>query len=183
MGMNRKPSLSVIKRNQSLVTKIKKLKEEHPFWGYRRIWAYLTYIDQIQVNKKRVYRLMKVHNLLVSRNTRLKAKRIPNRSKPQANHPNEFWGIDMTKFKTAEGWSYLVIVLDWYTKKIVGHHLSPISRTSEWLVALEEGLQKQLPNGSRAYKLKLISDNGCQPTSHGVFTKKIYTSHSKILSR
>lgn len=163
--MNRAPSLSVIKRNQPLVARIKEIKEEHPFWGYRRTWAHLRYVDQVQVNKKRVYRLMKEHKLLVNRNTRLKAKRRPTRSKPQAKHPNEFWGIDMTKFKTAEGWSYLVIVLDWYTKKIVGHHLAPMSRTSQWLVALEEGVQKQLSNGSRDYKLKLISDNGCQPTS------------------
>ncbi len=46
----------------------------------------------------------------------------------------------MTKFKTAEGWSYLVVVLDWYSKKIVGHHLSLLSRAGEWLEALEEGV-------------------------------------------
>lgn len=163
--MKRAPSLSVIKRNQALVARIQELKEEHPFWGFRRIWAHLTYIDRIQVNKKRVYRLMKIHDLLVNKNTRLKAKRTANRSKPRANHPNEFWGIDMTKFKTQQGWSYLVIVLDWYTKKIVGHHVAPLSRTTQWLTALEEGVQNQCTHGSREHKLKLISDNGCQPTS------------------
>lgn len=161
--MTRAPSLSVSKRNEPLVARIRELKKEHPFWGYRRIWAHLTYVDQIRVNKKRVYRLMKVENLLVNRNTRLKAKRKPTRSKPQAQRPNEYWGIDMTKFKTAEGWSYLVVVLDWYTKKIVGHHVAPLSRASEWRAALEGGIQKQFPDGSRNQRLKRISDNGCQP--------------------
>ncbi len=36
----------------------------------------------------------------------------------------------MTKFKTAEGWGYLVITLDWYSKKIVGHHLSGLSHSA-----------------------------------------------------
>ena len=42
-------------------------------------------------------------------------------SKPRVKHPNEYWGIDMTKFMVESvGWVYLVVVLDWYTKKIVG---------------------------------------------------------------
>lgn len=163
--MTRTPSLKVIERNESILEKIEQLKTEHPFWGYRRIWAYLTYMDNLQINKKRVYRLMKVHGLIVSKNTRLRAKRTSNRPKPQAEKPNQLWGIDMTKFKTTDGWGYLVIALDWYSKKIVGHHLGCLSRTSEWLEALEKGLQEQFPNGARGQELKLVSDNGCQPTS------------------
>jgi len=163
--MTRAPSLKVIRRNESILEKIEQLKSQHPFWGYRRIWAHLTYMDNLQINKKRVYRLMKIHSLIVTKNTRLRAKRTSSRPKPQAERPNQIWGIDMTKFKTAEGWGYLVIALDWYSKKIVGHHLSCLSRTAEWLGALEEGVQRQLPNGTRGQGLKLISDNGCQPTS------------------
>ena len=50
--MKRKPSLSIKKRNQPILQKIEDLKSEHPFWGYRRVWAHLTYVDQLQVNKK-----------------------------------------------------------------------------------------------------------------------------------
>jgi putative transposase len=72
----------------------------------------------------------------------------------------------MTKFKTKEGWSYLVIVLDWYSKKIVGSNLSNRSKTPGWLEALEAGVMSQFKEGSRGKKLKLISDNGCQSTSN-----------------
>ena len=65
--MRRAPSLSVVERNEHILEKIRKLKEEHPFWGYRRVWAHLTYIDHLHVNKKRVYRLMKLHGLTASR--------------------------------------------------------------------------------------------------------------------
>ncbi len=54
----RKPSDSVATRNGSLVNRIKDIKAEHPFWGYRRVWAYLRYIDGLIVNKKRVYSVL-----------------------------------------------------------------------------------------------------------------------------
>lgn len=42
-------------RNEELLTHIEELKAEHPFWGYRRIWAYLRYRKDITVNRKRIY--------------------------------------------------------------------------------------------------------------------------------
>ena len=161
----RKQSYSVTLRNEHLVNKIKNIKADHPFWGYRRVWAYLRYIDGLIVNKKRVYRLMREHNLTVKPNTRLIAKRVSERPKPRADRPKQWWGIDMTKVMTESGWVYVVIVLDWYTKKIVGHYSGRQSRTKEWLEALNKALNREYAQGVRGNKLKLISDNGSQPTS------------------
>jgi transposase InsO family protein len=47
------------------------------------------------------------------------------------------------------GWVYLVIVLDWCTKKIVGWDLSLRSRSSEWKRALEVGIEREFPNRVR----------------------------------
>ncbi len=102
----RKPSYSVTLRNEYLLIRIKDIKGEHPFWGYRRVWAYLRYIDGLIVNNKRVYRLMREHNLTVKGNPRLIAKRLPERSKPKPVRPREWWGIDMTKVMTDGGWIY-----------------------------------------------------------------------------
>ena len=161
----RKPSDSVTLRNKYVLKRIKDIKAEHPFWGYRRVWAYLRYIDGLIVNKKRVYRLMRENNLTVKPNTRLIAKRVSQRPKPRPDRPKEWWGIDMTKVMTDSGWVYVVIVLDWYTKKIVGHYSGKQARTSEWLEALEKGLNREFPGGVRGHGLKLMSDNGSQPTS------------------
>ncbi len=161
----RKKSVSVTLRNEYLVEKIKDIKGEHPFWGYRRVWAYLRYIDGLLVNKKRVYRLMRENNLTVKPNTRLIARRVSERPKPKPDRPKQWWGIDMTKVMTESGWVYVVIVLDWYTKKIVGHYSGTRATSREWLEALEKGLNIEYPQGVRGQGLKLMSDNGSQPTS------------------
>ena len=183
--MKRKTSNVVIERNKPILKRIEELKEKHPFWGYRRIWAHLVYVDQMTINKKRVYNLMKQNRLLVSKETRLKAKRTPCRSKPKAKKPNEIWGIDMTKIKTEIGWIYIVIVLDWYSKKIVGKQVNLASKTQDWLEALEEGVTKQYPEGVLGKHLHLVSDNGCQPTSTRFMKscktmgiKQIFTSYN-----
>jgi len=68
------------------------------------------------------------------------AKMTSQRSKPKADEPKQHWGIDMTKFLIpAIGWVYLVIVLDWFTKKIVGWELSLRSKVLDGKRALEDG--------------------------------------------
>jgi transposase InsO family protein len=87
----------------------------------------------------------------------------------------------------AFGWLYLVIVLDWYTKKIVGYSLSSHSKTDDWLNALNNGCNNQFPEGvlSKQDNLYLISDNGSQPTSKRdmeacsvLEIKQIFTSYN-----
>ena len=59
----------------------------------------------------------------------------------------------------------MVLVLDWCTKKIVGHYAGVQCKAEHWLDALEHGLNKQFPQGVLGEKLNLMSDNGCQPTA------------------
>ena len=108
---------------------------------------------------------MKEHDLTVRPNQRLIAKRVSERPKPRPDRPKQWWGIDMTKVMTDSGWVYVVIVLDWHTKKIVGHHGGTRATSREWLEALEKGLNREFPGGVRGHGLKLMSDNGSQPTS------------------
>jgi putative transposase len=164
--MSRQKSPGVAQRNAALGQRIRELKAEHPFWGYRRIWAYLHCVAQRPVNKKRVLRLMRAHHLLVQPNLRLKAKRSPTGRKPHPTKPNEWWGIDMTKVLVQGfGWVYIVVVLDWYTKVIVGHHAGSQGTARHWLAALDMAVNRQFPEGVREKGLSLMSDNGCQPTS------------------
>lgn len=169
MGIKRRrnTSFGIVLRNQLLLEKIKEIKAEHPFWGYRRIWAYLRYKLGFKVNAKRIYRLLKTNELLVKPNLKLIAKRKVIGSKPKPTKPNEWWGIDMTKVMIdGFGWVYVVLVLDWYTKKIVGHYAGIQSKAKHWLEALDKALNKQFPDGVRHQEnLNLMSDNGCQPTA------------------
>jgi len=97
--MRRKRSLFTIARDQELLSRIMPIKTDHPLWGYRRIWAYLKYRELYPCAINRVHRVMKKHDLLVTKQQRLRAKRCPIRPKPPASHPNQYWGIDITKIK------------------------------------------------------------------------------------
>lgn len=161
---------------------IKAIKDEHVFWGYRRVWAYLNYELKIKVSKCKVYSIMKKHDLLVTQK-RYKAKRkADNTHKPKATKKNQFWGIDMTKFYVNGcGWIYVTFVLDWFTKKIVGYHYGLQSKSTHWLQALETALINECPNGAREYGLNLISDNGSQCTS-SAFENRLKTLDIKHIT-
>lgn len=162
----RHKSEKVIERNRDILERIQGLKSEHPFWGYRRIWAYLKFVEGLDINKKRILRLMREYGLLVKPNMRLKATRVAPRPKPRPSSPNEWWGIDMTKAIVGNsGWVYIVIVLDWYTKKVVGYHIGERAKAGDWRNALEMAVNRQFPEGAHGQGLNLMSDNGCQPTS------------------
>jgi putative transposase len=161
----RRSSESVAKRNTPIVQRIRQIKAEHPFWGYRRVWAHLRFIDGLVINQKRVLRLMRAHELTVKPNQKLKAKRLSTRPKPRPDRPHQWWGIDMTKVMTETGWGYVVIALDWYSKKIVGHYAGSRATTQHWLAAVDRALNQQFPDGVRGHDLHLMSDNGSQPTS------------------
>ncbi len=51
---------------------------------------------------------------------------------------------------TPVGWVYIALVLDWYTKKIVGHHVGLHARTAEWLDALNQGVNRKFPQACGA---------------------------------
>jgi transposase InsO family protein len=117
---------------------------------------------------------MNEHGLLVQVK-HYKAKRTPQTTKPTATHKNHWWacpttpfrrGSDMTKFYVhTVGWVYLVIVLDWFSRKIVGHGFGLRPTTDLWISALHMAVQNECPAGSRSYDIHLMTDNGSQPTS------------------
>jgi transposase InsO family protein len=162
------------KQNQELLQHIKEIKLRFPAWGYRRVRALLKKRLRIRLGRKRIYRLMKRFTLLVDVKC-YKAKRTPQTTKPRATRKNQWWGTDMTKFYVnTVGWVYLVVVLDWYSRKIVGFSFGRIPNTDLWLEALHMAVQNDCPLGARAYGLNLMSDNGSQPTS-GKYEKELET--------
>lgn len=95
-----------------------------------------------------------------------KAKRTVMRDKPKAERKNHWWGTDMTKFYVEHvGWLYVVVVLDWFTKRALGYSVGLRPTTDLWVDALNNAVVIACPAGSRSYDLHLMSDNGSQPTS------------------
>jgi putative transposase len=74
--------------------------------------------------------------------------------------------MDMTKVLVQDvGWVDIVVVLDGYTKTIVGYHADLRSTAQHWLAALDMAVNRQFPHGVRGHRLSLMSDNGCQSTA------------------
>ncbi|MDQ3322784.1 MAG: transposase family protein, partial [Acidobacteriota bacterium] len=71
----------------------------------------------------------------------------------------------MTKVMTCDGWAYIVLVVDWYSKKVVGHYCGEQSKSWHWLAALNKAVNRQFSKGIRetAGQLSLMSDNASQP--------------------
>ena len=68
--MTRHRSLRIVRRDEDLLPRIQALKVEHPFWGYRRVWAYWRFVAQLPGNQQGILRLMREHHLLVPPNLR-----------------------------------------------------------------------------------------------------------------
>jgi transposase InsO family protein len=153
------------KEEASLKAKIREICLNHPFWGTRRVTVWLRKREGITINRKRVQRLMREEKLIL-KSKKKPASRGKPRKKPVPNRPNQWWGIDMTKFLIEDvGWIYLVAVVDWYSRKVVGHAMDVHCRSELWIQALESAVLNEFPNGSRDENLFLMSDNGSQPTS------------------
>jgi transposase InsO family protein len=82
------------------------------------------------VNKKRVARLMRVNNIKAKTRRRFRVTTVQN-SKAVASQnilkqnftalsENKIWTGDITYLWTKEGWLYLAVVMDIYSRKIVG---------------------------------------------------------------
>ncbi len=143
----------------------------HPFFGYRKITHWLRKQGYL-VNKKRVQRLMQTLGLAA-----IGPK--PDLSKPSPTHPvypyllrsvkvervNQVWSADITYIRLAQGWMYLVAVLDWFSRYVLAWEVSITLDADFCLVALERALQYGCP-------AIFNTDQGAQFTSNA-FTNRL----------
>lgn len=76
--------------------------------------------------------------------------------------PHQVWISDITYIRTREGFGYLSLISDKYSRKVVGHHLAATLESEDALKALKKAV-KGLPSGARPIH---HSDRGCQYCSH-----------------
>ena len=116
--------------------------------------------------KKRVFRVIKEHNLLVEPNLKLTAKPTPSRSQTRPTKPHEWWGIDMTKVLwKASGGSLSCWCWIGTRKRSSGNTLVCPKRLG---IGWQPWTWRQTASflkGARDQCLSLMSDNGCQPIS------------------
>jgi putative transposase len=80
----------------------------------------------------------------------------------EVHRANQVWMADLTYVRTAEGFLFLSLITDRYSRKIVGHQAGETLETKETAKALEQAL-RELPTGIHPIH---HSDRGCQYCSH-----------------
>jgi putative transposase len=140
-------------------------------YGAPRIHAELRLGLAIHVSRKRVARLMReyglqgVHRRRRGGLTRRDAAATPAPDLVQRRFvppgPDQLWVADITQQHTDQGWLYLAVILDAFSRRVVGWSMTDHLRTELVLDALEMAIsQRQPPPG-----LICHSDHGCQYTS------------------
>jgi len=123
------------------------------YYGYRRLTALLRRAGW-QVNRKRVLRLMREDNLLclrkaafvpVTTDSRHSWRIYPNLAWRLApTGVNQLWVADITYVRLAEGFCYLAVVLDAFSRRAIGWAMAEHLKASLALAALEMALTSRV---------------------------------------
>ncbi|EAM1090462.1 IS3 family transposase, partial [Salmonella enterica] len=157
--------------NQMLTGQIKQFwLESGCVYGYRKIHLDLRDTGQ-QCGVNRVWRLMKRAGIKAQVGYRSPRARkgedsivAPDRLQRQFNPdaPDERWVTDITYIRTHEGWLYLAVVVDLFSRKVIGWSMQPRMTKEIVLNALLMALWRRNPQ-----KAVLVhSDQGSQYTSY-----------------
>ena len=147
--------------------------EHRGAYGWPRIWRELRKRD-IRVGKQRVQRLMQQHGIrargkrrfrVMTTDSRHELPVVPNLLNrdfsPAA--PNQAWTGDITYIPTEEGWLFLAVVIDLFSRKVVGWSMRPDMHRSLVIDALEMAWFKRNPGQNT--ELIFHSDRGSQYAS------------------
>ena len=170
---NSKKASSSAVRDANLISK---LQIQHAFhrrsYGTRRHAAELTEATGELFGRKRVRRLMRIGGVAAKQTRKFKITTNSNHAFPIADNllnrqfkvdkPNQVWVGDLTYLPTAEGWLYLVTVLDLFSRKIVGWSIGKYATRKLVLEARKMAVGRR---GVQANQL-FHSDRGSQYASN-----------------
>lgn len=153
-------------------------QESRGTYGAPRVHAELALKYRICCSRKRVARLMREAHIAGIHRRRLRGctRRDPAREPyPDlvnrdftADAPNQLWVADLTQHRTGEGWLYLAVVLDTYSRMVIGWAMGDHPVAELVVDAVNMALWRRKPTRPVIHH----SDHGAQYTSL-VFTKRL----------
>ncbi|MEG5561912.1 IS3 family transposase [Enterobacter roggenkampii] len=135
-------------------------------YGYRRIHGDLREIGEV-CSRNRVAKIMRknriqaIHGYKVPRGTRGRPSLIaPNRVQREFTvvKPNQVWVTDITYIRTWQGWLYLAVVIDLFSRNVVGWSMKPTLSRELALDALLMAVWRRKPSEN----VIVHSDQGSQ---------------------
>lgn len=159
------------------MNRIDRIYTKRPYFGVPRITRDLKK-ENLVVNHKRVYRLMKIMGIEAVRPKRnLSTPNISHEIYPYLldnlviSYPNQVWGVDITYVRLKGDWLYLFVVLDWFSRYILAWELSDVLSTGFCCETLKQALTIAVPDIHN-------SDQGSQLTAKEYL--EILKSHPEI---
>jgi transposase InsO family protein len=157
------------KRDDELREKIKTIhSESRKTYGSPRVHAELAE-DGFEVGRKRVARLMAEEGIVGRQKRAFKKTTDSNHDSPIADNvlnrdfevdaPDKAWVADITYIRTHQGWLYLAVIIDLYSRRVVGWSMAEHMRTELVLNALGMALGSRDPHPDG---LVFHSDQGSQ---------------------
>ena len=166
-----RPESSRTKSDRMLMGEIRQAHQDSKgVYGSPRVHAELV-AKGIRVERRKVARLMRLARLRGCPRRRFRVTTERNPSHPVAKNllkqdfstdaPNRRWAADITYIPTREGWLYLAVVMDLYSRRIVGWSMSQWMSRRIVLTALRMAIDARQPEGALIHH----SDRGSQYTS------------------
>lgn len=131
--------------------RIDELYTHYPFYGSRRIHRQLQREGEV-VGENTVAKYMRQMGIRAIYPGPNLSKRAKNAAihpyllrNVTAGYPNHVWGIDMTYIRLQRGWLYLVAVIDWYSRFIVGWELDDTLELPFVLRTVDRALAQATP--------------------------------------
>ena len=158
--------------NEALLVHIRAIHAEvKGEYGWPKMWKELL-ARGIRVGKLRVQKLMQRHGIkargkrkfVVTTDSKHDLPIAPNLLERNftAQQPNQVWTTDITYIATDEGWLYLVVMLDLYSRQVVGWSMQEHMQASLVVDALRMAYFRRKPEPG----LIVHSDRGSQYCGH-----------------
>ncbi|MGI6627797.1 MAG: IS3 family transposase [Bacillota bacterium] len=160
------------KKVDILAQKVKRIfKKSHKAYGTRRIKKQLE-AEGLVVSRQRIRRKMAELGLVAKARRKTRATTDSNHDKPVApnllgrqfdvKYPNKAWVMDITYIATREGWLYLAVVIDLYSRMVVGWSIDKRMTKELVINALNVAIKRRNPSPG----LICHSDRGSQYCSN-----------------
>ena len=151
----KRPESSGQQQNKQLLGYIKTVyKQSRQTYGSPRIYAKLKQ-QGVLCSKNRLARLMQLNGIAAKRKRKFIATTDSKHNLPvtgnklnqqfQASMPNKKWVTDITYIWTQQGWLYLAVVLDLFSRQVVGWSMSASLQRRLVINALQMALQWRHP--------------------------------------
>ena len=162
---------AALSQHQIVIKLVQEIRHEQPFIGTEKIYGLIKQDlnkMNIKIGRIKLNSILKDYGMLVRKrrksvittNSQHRFKKYPNLIKEvEISHPEQVWVADITYIRTDDGFNYLHLITDAYSKRIIGFELSDNLKAESTISALKMALNGRKYPGK---KLTHHSDRGIQ---------------------